>query len=282
MTPAPLPTPVALQSFLTSVIKTFVVESPLNRLENIDGSPMWDEPLVGFASGDDALFTTYKTVVGDFHLMPRAVVGDETAPVSIVSWILPTAKATRDSNRVETIGPSLRWNHTRFRGEDFNDNVRRHVVATLQEHGYSAVAPVLTASFKTNKLPNGPASTWSERHIAFAAGLGTFSLSDGLITTRGIAHRCGSVVYTAPCIPTPRPYTDHRQYCLFARDGSCGQCIDRCPAGAITAAGHDKIKCHAYLQVGLREWSARPGYVGSYAACGLCQTGVPCEVEIPT
>ena len=175
----------------------------------------------------------------------------------------------------------MRWNHTRFRGEDFNDSLRCHVVEVLQAHGYAAVAPVLTDRFQTNNLPNGPASTWSERHIAYAAGLGTFSLSDGLITARGIAHRCGSVVYAAPCIPTLRPYSDHRQYCLFARDGSCGTCIDRCPAGAITTAGHDKIKCRAYMNEALAEWVKRPGYTGSYTGCGLCQTGVPCEDCIP-
>lgn len=37
----------------------------------------------------------------------------------------------------------------------------------------------------------GIASRWSERHAAYAAGLGTFSLSDGFISSRGIAHRCG-------------------------------------------------------------------------------------------
>ena len=40
----------------------------------------------------------------------------------------------------------------------------------------------------------GFASTWSERHAAYASGLGTFGLSDGLITPRGQAMRCGSVV----------------------------------------------------------------------------------------
>jgi len=33
---------------------------------------------------------------------------------------------------------------------------------------------------------------------AYAAGHGTFSLSDGFITERGIAHRCGSVVTDLP------------------------------------------------------------------------------------
>jgi len=45
-----------LQAWLAAAIKQFVAESPLNRLRDIDGSPMWDEPLVAFADGDDPLF----------------------------------------------------------------------------------------------------------------------------------------------------------------------------------------------------------------------------------
>jgi epoxyqueuosine reductase len=38
------------------------------------------------------------------------------------------------------------------------------------------------------------ASSWSERHAAYAAGLGTFGLCDGLITARGKAVRFGSII----------------------------------------------------------------------------------------
>ena len=276
------------QSMLVTAIKTFVAESPLNRLKDIDGSPMWEEPLVGFADGDDPLYALYKTVVGDFHLMPRAVLaahprsaGAQMAHVAVVSWILPAAAETRRSNAAMSEGPSLRWNHSRFQGESFNDSLRRHVVALLEERGYLAVAPMLSPQFRMLDVANGPTSTWSERHTAYAAGLGTFSLSDGLITARGIAHRCGSVVFNAACVASPRPYTHYQEYCLHQRDGSCGDCIERCPAGAITTNGHDKKKCQAYMNVNLAAWTKKPGYIGAYVACGLCQAGVPCESEIP-
>jgi epoxyqueuosine reductase len=178
-------------------------------------------------------------------------------------------------------GPSLRWNHTRFQGEEFNDSVRRHVAGLLEEWGHVAVAPALSAGFHYTSGPTGIASTWSERHIAYAAGLGTFGLSDGLITARGKAHRCGSVVANAGWPADPRPYRNHREYCLFARDGSCGTCIKRCPAGAIGPEGHDKVLCRRYFETTLAGWIGRPGYIGSYVACGLCQIGVPCESGIP-
>ncbi len=28
-------------------------------------------------------------------------------------------------------------------------------------------------------------------------------------------------------------------------------------------------------------WTRKPGYMGHYSGCGLCQTGVPCEAGIP-
>jgi epoxyqueuosine reductase QueG len=180
-----------------------------------------------------------------------------------------------------TEGPSRRWNHTRFQGEAYNDDLRRYVMAWLQEHGYLAVAPMLASYFRTFTLPNGLASNWSERHVAYAAGHGTFSLSDGLITTRGIAHRCGSVVAGIAFVPSPRPYTHHLEYCPYPVDGSCGLCIQRCPAGAIGPGGHDKLKCREHLMVTQADWLKRPGYIGSYAGCGLCQTKVPCESGIP-
>ena len=272
-----------LQASLQKTIIQFTAESPANRLSKIDNSLIFDQPLVGFADGYDPLFDQYKTIIGDFHLTPRQVLGlDNGEDLGVVSWILPIVKETRKSNKHMDEGCSLRWNHTRFAGEAFNNSLRQHVIQFLEAQGYRAIAPVLTEKFQQLTLANGPTSTWSERHVSYTAGLGTFSISDGLITASGIAHRVGSVVCSARFEPTPRPYSDYRQYCRYARDGSCGKCIKRCPAGAISGEGHDKNKCRAYVMETLRPWAQKPGYMGeTYVGCGLCQTGVPCEHKIP-
>jgi epoxyqueuosine reductase len=279
---------IQLQADLVQAIKATVSSSPLNRMRDIDDSPFFDEPLVGFADGDDPLFKIYKSVVAPEHLTPREALaasgGGEPRVfphVGVVSWILPITAETKRSNRQMTEGPSLRWNQTRFQGEEFNDSLRRTVVGLLEEWGWAAAAPALSPGFRRTQGPYGLASVWSERHIAFAAGLGTFGLSDGLITARGIAHRCGSVVVNAAWPASPRPYGDHRGYCPYVHDGSCGTCIERCPAGAIGPEGHDKDRCQEYIHVALAEWRKRPGYDSPYLACGLCQTGVPCESRIP-
>jgi len=48
---------------------------------------------------------------------------------------------------------------------------------------------------------SGPSSNWSERHIAYAAGMGTFSLNDAFITEKGIAIKLLSVVTELEIFP---------------------------------------------------------------------------------
>ena len=285
-----------LQVFLVQSIQRYTADSPLNRLRDIDGSPIWEEPLIGFADGDDPLFDLFKTVVGGFHLLPRAVLAAHaqdttgTPPpvfphVGVVSWILPAAGETRLSNGLMSEGPSLRWNHSRFQGEDFNEELRRHVVSLLEQQGYTAVAPVVSRYFERPRAAHGLASTWSERHVAYAAGHGTFSLSDGLITARGIAHRCGSVVTNLELPVSPRTVEGPYANCLFYVNEKCRACIERCPAGAITEKGHDKVMCGRYLRdIGYNPAQFQKGYdlEKSVAGCGMCQTKVPCEALNPT
>jgi epoxyqueuosine reductase QueG len=54
----------------------------------------------------------------------------------------------------------------------------------------------------------------------------------------------------------------------------------RCPAGAITTKGHDKNKCYDYVYSTARG-SKSVEYGVKITGCGLCQTKVPCEYEIP-
>ncbi|NIR13985.1 MAG: epoxyqueuosine reductase, partial [Desulfobacterales bacterium] len=115
---------------------------------------------------------------------------------------------------------------------------------------------------------------------AYASGLGTFGLCDGLITPVGKAMRTGSVVARIQVPPTSRPYREHQEYCLFFTKGICGICIKRCPVGAITEAGKDKPTCHKHLFPVTKDYvTSEYGFDGY--GCGLCQTRVPCESKIP-
>lgn len=273
-----------MKDFLIEEIEKVYEASELNTRE--DGGRYFDRPLIGFASADDSLFLEFKEAVGPFHQTPQELLEKKFGFFgwqggTVISWILPTNEKVRVSNAEEADLPSRLWAHTRNFGERLNVELRQSIASFLLEAGHRALAPQLLEEWKELDIPgSGPASTWSERHVAYAAGLGTFSLSDGLITERGIAHRCGSVVTDLIIPPSPRPYASHTENCPFCTEGKCGVCIRRCPVGAITEKGHDKIKCRDYTYGTIPE-EVGAQYGVSIAGCGLCQTKVPCESKIP-
>ena len=258
-------------------ITTFVATSRDNRFVTAD-EPFFNEPLIGVAAADDPLFTAYKEIIGVFHRTPGEILA---GAASVICWVLPVTRATRDSNRREAQWPSRQWALTRHHGENFNMALRRHLVAWLEARGQRAVAPQLAPEWRQlDDAVVGVASTWSERHAAYAAGLGTFSLNDGLITPRGIAHRLGSVITDLTLPATSRTAPDHRHNCLWFREESCGRCISRCPVGAISHAGHAKGQCREYVY-GTVSAAVAERYAVTQTGCGLCQTRVPCEAQIP-
>ena len=274
--------------WIEGVIKGFINDSQENSLGFETGEKAWAEPLVGFSAGDDPLYQFYKSDIGDFFWSPLEIfvktfpaVKATADQLTVISWILPQTEATKADNRPQTKYPSERWARARVQGEEVNKKLRRYVVSALQEKKVKAVAPMLSPLWEGKTSERyGFASTWSERHVAYASGLGTFGLSDGLITAKGKAMRCGSVVADIKIQPTLRPYSDHHAYCLHFSKGICGTCIRRCPAGAISKAGHDKGKCGDYLDNVVVEF-ARRNFGFESLGCGLCQTKVPCESRIP-
>lgn len=266
----------------------FIDKSPENALNNEARDRAWDEALVGFASGADPLFDRYKDLVGPFHFTPLEIFNltfpespAEAGDLTVISWVLPQREITKADNRAVDFYPAERWVRTRIQGEAFNALLRQHLVRVLAEQGVPAVAPQLSPQWGYEASPRfGRASRWSERHAAYAAGLGTFGLCDGLITPKGKAHRAGSVVARIRVHPTGRRYEDHHAYCLYFFDGSCMACAERCPVGAISEQGHDKEKCREHV-VGRCGDYARDRYGFEGYGCGLCQTSVPCESGIP-
>jgi epoxyqueuosine reductase QueG len=276
----------APEKAIEKAIVHFIQTNPANRRKEGRGK-YWGRPLVGFASGEDPLFKAYKKIIGKFHFSPqeifRLTFGNKkpSQPLSIIAWILPHVEEIRLSNRKETKYPSRLWAHARDFGEQFNVKLRKHIVSFLKKKGYQAVAPMISPHWKRVRSPRiGLASSWSERHTAYACGLGSFGLSDGFITPRGKAIRIGSVVTNLPLKPSAKKYPHHRANCLYFFNRTCKVCALRCPAGAITSKGHDKDKCqeYSYNTIGPLK---RSEYGVKITGCGLCQTKVPCEYEIP-
>ena len=251
--------------------------------------PAFDLPHIGFASAADPIWLTFKDAVGEFHWTPAeafalafpgaSVPADE---LSVVSWILPQTRLTREEQRKQKEMTGERWARARIMGEEYvNNGLRKFLVTALAGRGVQAVAPFLLPEWGGRQSERFVfSSTWSERHIAHAAGLGTFGLCDGLITPVGKAMRTGSLVVRAVLPPTLRAYRHHQEYCLFYNSGSCGACIKRCPAGALSFAGHDKRLCSDFLYKTTAAYVRETWNFDGYG-CGLCQVGVPCESRIP-
>ncbi len=273
---------------IETLIKAYINNSPENTLGNADNDRAWGEPLVGFSRGDDPLYRAYKEHVGPFHWTPLEAfrlafpeIEATERDLTVVSWILPLTEKTRADLRKATACTPESCARTRIFGEAVNVKLRQHVAAALQEAGVDAVAPLCLPEYKVEMSERyGYAATWSERHAAHASGLGTFGLCDGLITPIGKAMRCGSVVARIAVEPTPRPYADHREYCLFFTHGACKLCIARCPVSALSESGHDKVKCRAYLFEDTKKYVEKNYGFEGYG-CGFCQSSVPCESGIP-
>lgn len=286
--------------YLENTVREYVNNSPENRLPAYDNDPIVEEPLVGFAGGSDPIFQEFKkdTVIGPFHLAPeealpvylgrqgKKVAGQSFPSLSVVSIVFTATDKTRLSNRPESVMASPRWQYTFGRGITFMESVLQHLVSVLEGFGYRAVAPICTKPVVFLwQIPDGPTSDWSEKHVAYAAGLGTFGLNSGLLTARGNALQCGSVITDLAIEPTPRKYDGFKSNCLYYRNGSCGRCVRRCPSGAISEKGYDSRRCFFYHEMELPEISRKMGREpekGEHpAVCSLCMTKVPCERGIP-
>jgi ferredoxin len=267
-------------------LQSILADPEVNRLGPEVAEPAWESPLIGVSRGDDPLYAEFRETIGSFYWTPLEAFrtgfpdsGAAASDLAVIVWALPQTAATRHDHRTCTVLPSRRWSLARHYGEAVNDRIRDHLARALSGAGYPAVAPARLPEFQRETSERfGIASRWSERHAAYASGLGTFGLCDGLITERGKAVRFGSVVAAIDLPATPRPYRSRTEYCL--RPSGCDACIRRCPAGAISAEGHDKERCFAYI----RE-TAMPFVEGELglpvASCGFCQTGVPCESRRP-
>jgi hypothetical protein len=258
-----------------------------NSMKKWDNEPAWGEPLVGFSNGTDPLYHFYKQDIGGFYKLPVEFLEKKhpdkkfkAEKLTIISWILPQTAKTKQDHRKETHFPSERWARSRIFGEEFNVKLRKYIETKLENLGIEAVAPMNSPLWRTEKSEKYAfASTWSERHAAYAAGLGTFGISDGLITPVGKAMRTGSVIANIYLEPDERPYEDHNAYCLFYMKGTCLRCVERCPIGAISEEGHDKYTCQKYVSMTSKYVPRHYGFDGY--GCGFCQTGVPCESGIP-
>ena len=266
---------------MREAIRDFIVEQA--RAADTGGliPDIWREPLVAFGDAAHPGIAALKDIVHPDHDLPRAVLpGAKT----IIAYFLPFTKEIGDGNKRGRLS-SRRWALAYEKTNAFIVTLNGALITFLAEKGYAAAVSKEAGSYDPNILK----SKWSQRHLAYYCGLGTFGKNNMLITAAGCCGRIGTVVTD---LAVPFDDVIDGEYCLYKRDGSCGVCIKRCPSGALTAAGYDRVKCNALcdenaaVHVGLCETSS---YILDNASsqltgtntCGKCLVGVPCTYRAP-
>jgi epoxyqueuosine reductase len=307
-------TAMILSAFVEKFVRDFLASPGNNILGPGRTENAWEDVVLGYSNGADGLYSFWKEHIGEFHWTPeeafqagisseglnsgagaQANTGRSTAvahdtraaatpspeELTVIAWALSHTEAIKVDNRRQSEWPSEAWARARVYGQSCVRALHRALVVALAAKGYSAVAPGLLPQFAEILSEGRPtASSWSERHIAYTSGLGTFGLCGGLITPLGKAVRLGSVIVKADIPSTPRPYSGAFDYCLHLNGGACTACADRCPVGSVGENGRDKGACARHLQEETPSFVEREYGFKGYG-CGLCQTGVPCESGIP-
>ena len=267
----------ALSEAVRSSEHNYVSESMALTPEDV-GKRLYDDPIIAIGSADDPMREEMKApqAVGTLFRTPK-----EWLPQGrcVVSYFAPFSDFVVEGNKKDRIEVGNGWLYARVEGQAFLTEINHFLEQWFESQGVKALSPYASEEFKyifeagsCDDIADKSlsfTSNWSERHVAFICGLGTFGLSKGLITRRGVAGRFGSVIVDAPLEVTPRPYTEIYEYCTM-----CGACM-RCPGEAITLAeGKSHTLCSAYVNTMRVKYAPRFG-------CGKCQVNVPCERGIP-
>lgn len=240
------------------------------------GQRLYDSPILTVGSADDSLWEKMKEpgVVGPNFRTPK-----EWMPQArtVISYFAPFSDYVVDGNKKDPVEIGHGWLYARVDGQKFLTRLNHWLEEWASSHGFSAFSPYASQNFDYVFEPGtnpafqnyGFTSNWSERHVAFICGLGTFGLSKALITPKGVCGRFGSIITDADFPVTERAYTGVYEYCI-----KCGACT-RCPAGAISVQeGKDLMRCTRYFDYLREKYAPRFG-------CGKCYVHTPCERGIP-
>jgi len=316
----------AMNAEVSQFLKTLFDSSELNRLpEEYGGHRLFKEPTIGVSAGNDPIFGRFKEVVTPTHLTPAEMwsksasskhrskkdlpigspqpdagtwtdLADLSAKLKVLSIVFPYTKSILDdgsgsSKRTPLTGLALNCAHV------FHTEVYEKTVQFFVDNGYRIMAPQKSRFHSILLTFSKPhlVSVWSERHYAFAAGLGSFGLAEHLITEHGCNVRLASFITDAPLEVTPRTNDDPFANCLHFAGGGCAKCAARCPGRALTEDSHSKVLCEFTrrkvsstirdeLTPFLKPVRRHIMYftMEDYAiGCGICQFNVPCMDRNP-
>ena len=243
------------------------IELVIRDFEKIPGiSTRWKKPVTAYASAHDPLFLMLREVAVAEHLQPTDInpVGE-----SVITYFLPFEDWIVKSNQ---IGPesSYEWARAYVETNKLIQTINDHLIAYLSELGFRTVKLPMELNMDHERL----VSVWSNRHVSYIAGLGTFGINNMLITESGCCGRLGNVITSLELEPTSRP---DGEYCLYKVDKSCGICVDNCIVDALGNKEFDRFGCNEVLKKNAERFID----LGSASCCGKCLVGLPCSATNP-
>jgi epoxyqueuosine reductase len=223
-------------------------------------------PLVGFAQTRDPLFERLKTLIDPSHLLPSDLL--PTAK-SVVSFFLPFSE---DLVRKNQQGPAVTrdWALAKMETDQSIHAVIQGMKERLAPMGIACSGDPALEPYDATRFMH----PWSQRHMAYICGLGNFGLNHLIITRLGCAGRLGSFCLDVETRPDPACTA---QVCLYKIDGSCGVCVQKCPAGALGYGTLDKSACSAWINDGTEKLFKGDR---SFRSCGKC-IALPCAWKRP-
>ena len=242
----------------------------------------WRDPIVGFANVQSDYIQKMQIFLGPEHELPEDILDDAKI---VVAYFLPFTKelvklsSDKKYEKQHVVAPE--WALAYEETNTLIVIINRDLIEFLSQKGYKAAFSIQSMTFDKEKL----ISHWSQRHFAYAAGLGTFGINNMLITKVGCCGRYSTVI-TNLDVEADQPVEG--EYCLYKKKGTCGICMKHCPAGALTPDGYDRNACYGickenavvYTDFGssyMDETGENANSVGS-EVCGKCVTGSPCAI----
>ena len=246
---------------LTRLISTTV----RHEVDAADTVTRYREPLVAFAAADDPRFADLKRVVHPTHMLPGDLLPGAR---SVVSFFLPFDEGIVAANARDRDQVAREWALAYIETNALIGRITAALTAELAGRGIRAAAEPATHNFDPLTL----VSRWSHKSVAVIAGLGSLGLHHLVITDAGCAGRFGSLVLDADLPASDSP---HKERCLYFHDGSCLECVLRCPVGALDESGEiDKGRCWSRCQQNAQAFE----HLGLADVCGKCSYG-PCALE---
>lgn len=248
-----------MKTLITNKIIEFVKNYPaLKNVKNI-----WKEPLVGFADANGSYIKSLKEIVSLNHRLPEDFMEN---PNIVISYYIPFTEELAALNlNVEGNMAAQEWSDAYNLTNTMIGDISQYIADMLVEMGYRAVPPTGVVFDKEVILSN-----WSQRHIAYAAGLGTFGINNMLISEKGCCGRYGSVIADIPVEPDQ---IVEEERCLYKKNRSCKKCVQNCFAGALTTERFDRKKCYEICLLNDAKTGAD--------VCGKCDIDIPCAFKAP-